>query len=162
VKNGVNNKQGKAYNGACTVYIIGDVKKLQTCDSFLHSTVGKVGKKWWWNYISKTNFRSLSPLYSYIRDGDISWTITSRGHFFSKWATSRGHCQRVTSRGHFLVTSRGRFCPREVLFLGWIFVDIFWVNSSGRFLMVIINSANRRGCGGEAPARLSKHCSVPG
>ena len=52
------------------------------------------------------------------RDGDISWTMTSRGHFFSKWATSRGHCQRVTSRGHFLVTSRVRFCPREVLFLG--------------------------------------------
>ena len=36
-----------------------------------------------------------------IRDGDISWTMTSRGHYFSKWATSRGHSQRVTSRGHF-------------------------------------------------------------
>ena len=46
----------------------------------------------------------------YLRDGDISWTMTSRGHFLSKWATSRGHCQRVTSRGHFLVTSRGHFC----------------------------------------------------
>ena len=58
------------------------------------------------------------------RDEDISWTMTSRGHFFSKWATSHGHCQRVTSRGHFLVTSRGRFCPREVFFLGefsWTF-----------------------------------------
>jgi hypothetical protein len=44
--------------------------------------------------------------------------MTSRGHFLSKWATSRGHCQRVTSRGHFLVTSRGHFCPQEVLFLG--------------------------------------------
>ena len=72
-----------------------------------------------------------------IRDGDISWTMTSRGHFFSKWGTSCGHCQRVTSRGHFLVTSCGSF-------LRWIFVDIFWVNSSGHFLMVIINSANCR------------------
>ena len=34
-------------------------------------------------------------------DNDISWTMTSRGHFFSKWATSRGHSQRVTFRGHF-------------------------------------------------------------
>ena len=49
------------------------------------------------------------------RDGDISWTMTSRGHFFAKWATSRGHCQRVTSRGHFFVTS-------------------FWVNFYGHFL----------------------------
>ena len=38
----------------------------------------------------------------------------------------------------------------------------FWVNSSGHFLMVIINSANRRGCESEASARLSEHCSVPG
>ena len=45
-----------------------------------------------------------------------TWTVTSRGHFFSKWATSRGHFQRVTSRGHFLVTSRGQKCPREVSF----------------------------------------------
>ena len=36
-----------------------------------------------------------------MRDGDISWTMTSRGHYFSKWATSRGHSQRVTFRGHF-------------------------------------------------------------
>ena len=35
------------------------------------------------------------------RDGDISWTVTSRGHYFSKWATFRGHSQRVTFRGHF-------------------------------------------------------------
>ena len=34
-------------------------------------------------------------------DGDILWTMTSRGHFSSKWATSRGHSQRVTFRGHF-------------------------------------------------------------
>jgi hypothetical protein len=45
----------------------------------------------------------------FLWDGDISWTMTSRGHFLSKWATSREHCQRVTSRGHFLVTSRGHF-----------------------------------------------------
>ena len=35
------------------------------------------------------------------RDGDISWTMTSRGHYFSKWVISRGHSQRVTFRGHF-------------------------------------------------------------
>ena len=35
------------------------------------------------------------------RDGDISWTMTSRGHYFSKWVTFRGHSQRVTFRGHF-------------------------------------------------------------
>ena len=60
---------------------------------------------------------------------------------------------------------------------------IFWVNSSGHFLVVITNgwSANAggagakpllvsanivpcqvRGCGGKAPARISKHCSVSG
>ena len=34
-------------------------------------------------------------------DGDISWTMTSRGHYFSRWVTSCGHSQRVTFRGHF-------------------------------------------------------------
>ena len=34
-------------------------------------------------------------------DGDISWTMTFRGHYFSKWATFRGRSQRVTFRGHF-------------------------------------------------------------
>ena len=45
-------------------------------------------------------------------DGDISWTVSSRGHYFLKWATFRGHSQRVTSRGHYFskwVTSRGQF-----------------------------------------------------
>jgi hypothetical protein len=36
-----------------------------------------------------------------IWDGDISWTMTSCGHYFSKGATSRGHSQRMTFRGHF-------------------------------------------------------------
>ena len=48
----------------------------------------------------------------WCRDGDISWTVTFRGHYFSKWATFRGHSQRVTSRGHYFskwVTSRGQF-----------------------------------------------------
>ena len=56
-----------------------------------------------------------------LRDGDISWTMTSSGHFFAKWANHRGHLQRVTSHGHFLVNS---FCPRKVHFLGeflWTF-----------------------------------------
>ena len=74
------------------------------------------------NYFYDTEFDIWAGFGPFGRDGDISWTMTSRGHFFSKWATSRGHCQRVTSRGHFLVTSRGRFCPREVLFLG----DFSW------------------------------------
>ena len=56
-------------------------------------------------------------LASLNRDGDISWTMTSHGHFFSKWVTSRGHFLRATSLGHF----------------GWLFVDIFGVNSRGHF-----------------------------
>ena len=57
------------------------------------------------------DFTSLAQcLASYFRDGDISWTMTSRGHYFSKWATSRGHSQRVTSRGHSQrVTFLGHF-----------------------------------------------------
>ncbi len=55
--------------------------------------------------------------------------MTSRGH--NRWLL-------VDKRGDFswtlLVTSRGHFCPREVLFLGefswtffgWILVDTFW------------------------------------
>ena len=39
--------------------------------------------------------------YVEIRDGDILWTMTSSGHFFSKWVNFRGHSQRVNSRGHF-------------------------------------------------------------
>ena len=53
------------------------------------------------------------------------WTMTSRGHFFSKWANSSGH-----------------FLSTRILRLGWIFVDIFWVNSSGQFLMVITKSVH--------------------
>ena len=54
-------------------------------------------------------------------DGDISWTMTSSGHFL-KWANFRGHLQRVT---HFLVNSSGDFYPREVP---------FWVNFCEHFL----------------------------
>ena len=53
------------------------------------------------------------------RDGDISWTVTSRGPYFSKWATSRGHSQRVTFRGHSQrVTSRGHYFSKWVSFRG--------------------------------------------
>ena len=38
-------------------------------------------------------------------DGDILWTMTSSGHFLSKWANFCGHLQRETSCGHFLVNS---------------------------------------------------------
>ena len=44
---------------------------------------------------------STTPDYRLLGDGDILWTMTSRGHYFSKWVTSRGHSQRVTFRGHF-------------------------------------------------------------
>ena len=40
-------------------------------------------------------------------DGDILWTMTSRGHYFSKWATSHGHSGDFSWT--FLVTSRGQF-----------------------------------------------------
>ena len=57
--------------------------------------------------------------------------MTFRGHFFSKWGTFRGHFLGVTSRGRFLVTFRGHFCPRNVpqlddfswTLLGCILVD---------------------------------------
>ena len=58
--------------------------------------------------------------------------MTSSGHFFSKWVNFRGHFQRVTSRGHFLVNSSGHFFPREVLFLGE-FLWTFLVNFRGHF-----------------------------
>ena len=53
----------------------------------------------------------LETEWRHFVDNDISWTLSS------KWVTSRGHCQRVTSRGHFLC----EFCGH------------FWVNSSGHF-----------------------------
>jgi hypothetical protein len=89
-------------------------------------------------------------------DNDISWTLFFKMGDFS-WKLSKGDFS-WTLFGDFSWTL---LSTRSSLF-GWIFVDILWVNSSGHFLMVIINSANRRGCGGEAPATLSEHCSVPG
>ena len=59
-------------------------------------------------YASKQDMLEFATLW----DGDISWTVTSLGHYFSKWATFHGHSQRVTSRGHYFskwVTSRGQF-----------------------------------------------------
>ena len=53
----------------------------------------------------------------HTRDGDISWTVTSCGHYFSKWATFRGHSQRVTSRGHYFskwVTFRGHLSSNKL------------------------------------------------
>ena len=46
---------------------------------------------------------------NYNWDGDISWTMTFRGHYFSIWATSRRHSQRVTFSWTLSVTSRGQF-----------------------------------------------------
>ena len=72
--------------------------------------------------------------------------MISRGSFFSDWANSSGHFLRVNSSGQLLSTT--------ILLLGRIFVDIFGLDSSGHFLMVITNSANTvdqpRECGGEA------------
>jgi hypothetical protein len=75
-------------------------------------------------------------------DADISRTMTSSGHFFSKWANFCGHLQRVTSRGHFLVNSSGHFCPKEDPFLGEFSCTLFGGNSSGHFLMVLTNGAD--------------------
>ena len=59
-------------------------------------------------------------------DNDISWTLFFKMGDFS-W----------TLLGDFSWTLLSTRSP----FFGWIFVDIFWVNSSGHFLVVIINSA---------------------
>ena len=67
-----------------------------------------------------------------IRDGDISWTMTFRGHFFSKWGTFRGHFLRVTSRGHFLVTFRGHFV-HEMSPTWMTFRGHFWMTFRGHF-----------------------------
>ena len=53
-----------------------------------------------WSFFWK--FKNQAWLFSFSeRDGDILWTMTSRGHYFSKWVTSRGYSQRVTFCGHF-------------------------------------------------------------
>ena len=62
----------------------------------------------WTLFFKKGDFSWTFP------KGDFSWTllVTSRGHYFLKWATSRGHSQRVTFRGHYFskwVTSHGQF-----------------------------------------------------
>ena len=80
-----------------------------------------------------------------VRDGDISWTMNSRGHSFSKWANSSGHFLRVNSLGHFWWILMDIFCPREFFslgefswtFFGWILVDIF-----GEFLWTLLSSNN--------------------
>ena len=79
-------------------------------------------------------------------DNDFLWTL------FSKWTNSSGHFQRVNSLGG-LVNSCGHFLSTRILLLECISVDIFWVNSSGHFLMVITNMLirQRRGCGGDSP-----------
>ena len=65
------------------------------------------------NSISQLANRLLQTeklFFSYLwQDGDFSWTMTSRGHFFSKWVNSSGHFQRVNSCGHFWLNSRGHF-----------------------------------------------------
>ena len=33
--------------------------------------------------------------------GDFSWAVNSSGHFFSKWANSSGHFQKMNFCGHF-------------------------------------------------------------
>ena len=57
-------------------------------------------------------------------NGDISWTMTSRGHFFSKQATSLGHSQRMTFCGHFWLS---KHCSGQVK-LGQIQVILGQVN----------------------------------
>jgi hypothetical protein len=108
----------------------------------------------WWQHDNSLQLVKLE--WRHFVDNDISWILFFKMGDFS-WTLSKGDFS-WTLFGDFLWTL---LSTRSPLF-GWIFVEIFWVNSSGHFLMVIINSANRRGCGAEAPARLSKHCSVPG
>ena len=69
-------------------------------------------------------------------DNDISWTLFFKMVNFS-W---------TYSKGDFTWTLFGDFSwmllsTRSALF-GLLFVDVFWVNSSGHFLMVIMKSAN--------------------
>ena len=70
----------------------------------------------------------------FLADNDFSWTL------FSKWANSSG----VNSRGHFL--------SMRIPLLGWIFMDIFLVNSSGHFLMVITNTVGQPTQGVRGPS----------
>ena len=75
------------------------------------------------------------------RDGDFSWTMNSRGHFFQNgrilvstfwvWILVDILCE-------FLWT----FFSTRIPLSGWIFLDIFWVNYSGHFFVVITNGAN--------------------
>ena len=60
--------------------------------------------------LSSDQLIKLFSLGSWFWDGDIWWTMTSRGHYFSKWVTSRGHSQRVTFRGHFWWHLVDNFC----------------------------------------------------
>ena len=40
------------------------------------------------------------------------------------------------------------------------FMDIFWLNSSGHFLVPTLLVSQCRGCRGQAPARCSEHFNV--
>ena len=74
-------------------------------------------------------------LLSVSGDRYFSWTL-----FFKM-----GEFQWTFSEGEFswtlLVTSRGHFLTKRISFLGE-YSCIFWMNSSGYFLMVITNIAN--------------------
>ena len=67
----------------------------------LHQTTLNLRKKKW-GFLNQH-----LPVHGAFCDGDILWTMTSRGHYFSKWVTSRGNSQRVTFRGHFWLSKLG-------------------------------------------------------
>ena len=109
--------------------------------------------------IINTTFHCVPIFNVLLQDGDILLTMNYSGHFFSKLVNSSGHFLRVNSLGQFLVNSHEHFLSMRILLLGWIFVDIFWVNSSGHFFMVITNSANTvdqamQGVRGQKPCLL--------
>ena len=118
----------------------------------LNKSLKNFGKYFLW-VENQIFFRAKNLGWRHFVDSDILWTL------FSKF----GDISRTLSKGDFSWTLFGDISwtllsTRSPLF-GWLFVDIFWVNSSGHW---IINSAICRGCRGKAPARLSEHCLVPG
>ena len=90
------------------------------------------GENIFWN----CNLISFSSQYEYQvldkGDGDISWTMISRGHFFSKWANSHRHFLKMFTRIHpFGCTQVSTFyvykksdTPIKMLLVGTIYLNI--------------------------------------
>ena len=84
-----------------------------------------------------------------------SWTVNSSGHFFSKWANSNGHFQRINFRGNFSqISSVIKTKLSNIVHLDE-FSRTFFVHENSS---VCVNF--REHFVGEALARLSQHCTV--